>query len=224
MYKGLKSTFFLCVGIFLLISFSSSNSGELKFLVTYNGQPLVLNDTLLDEDSNQFTISAFRFYVGEIKLFYNEFEVGYDSNYHLIDIEKPQSQSLIFNTDKPLKFNKVEFVLGVDSATSNSGAMGGDLDPTKGMYWTWNSGYINFKLEGRHAKCYSRNKEFAYHLGGYASPFATAVAVRVPVKNGEVSFELSDFVNELQFNAEPRVMSPGIRAKSLSKTAATCFK
>ena len=24
----------------------------------------------------------------------------------------------------------------------------GDLDPLKGMYWTWQSGYINFKIEG----------------------------------------------------------------------------
>ena len=49
--------------------------------------------------------------------------------------------------------------------------MGGDLDPTKGMYWAWQSGYINFKMEGSCSQCLATKNNFEFHLGGYQQPF-----------------------------------------------------
>jgi hypothetical protein len=42
----------------------------------------------------------------------------------------------------------IRFLLGVDSARNVSGIQTGALDPARGMFWTWNSGYVMAKIEG----------------------------------------------------------------------------
>ena len=74
-------------------------------------------------------------------------------SYHLLNLESPSSMQLVLNVPSKLVFDQIQFDLGTDSLTNVSGAFGGDLDPVKGMYWTWNSGYINFKLEGTYPLC-----------------------------------------------------------------------
>ena len=81
------------------------------------------------------------------------------------------------------RHDKIKFNLGIDSLTNVSGVMGGDLDPTKGMYWTWQSGYINFKMEGSSAVCPTRNHEFQFHIGGYQDPFYAMQTLELEVKN-----------------------------------------
>jgi hypothetical protein len=58
----------------------------------------------------------------------------------------------------------------VDSLHNCSGAQSGDLDPVKGMFWTWNSGYIFFKLEGKSPASHSPGNIFEFHVGGYRKP------------------------------------------------------
>ena len=70
-----------------------------------------------------------------------------------------------------MRFNTIAFNLGIDSITNVSGAQGGDLDPTKGMYWAWQSGFINIKLQGTSNSCPPPKNEFEFHLGGYQYPF-----------------------------------------------------
>ena len=41
----------------------------------------------------------------------------------------------------------------------------------KGMFWTWNSGYIAFKMEGRSPESGEPAHTFSYHIGGYRSPY-----------------------------------------------------
>ena len=42
----------------------------------------------------------------------------------------------------------IQFLLGVDSAKNVSGIQSGVLDPARGMFWTWNTGYVMAKMEG----------------------------------------------------------------------------
>ena len=111
--------------------------------------------------------------------------------------------------------------MGIDSLTNVSGAMGGDLDPTKGMYWTWQNGYINFKLEGFNAVCNTRNHFFQYHLGGYQSPFATVQTLVLPLKSKAkevvVDVAIDKFLEEIDMSKTAEIMSPGAVAVELSK-------
>jgi len=38
------------------------------------------------------------------------------------------------------------------------------------MFWTWNSGYIFFKLEGNSPVSTQPNGKIEYHIGGFQSP------------------------------------------------------
>ena len=64
---------------------------------------------------------------------------------------------------------RIYFQIGIDSLTNVSGDLDGDLDPALGMYWAWNSGYINMKLEGKSSSCKSVKKEFQFHIGVIAT-------------------------------------------------------
>ena len=61
-------------------------------------------------------------------------------------------------------------MIGVDSLHNCSGAQSGVLDPINGMFWTWNTGYIFMKLEGKSPASKSPGHIFEYHIGGYKEP------------------------------------------------------
>lgn len=129
---------------------------------------------------------ALRFYLSNFSLVKDGETIWLEPNsYHLLDAAQPNTFQISFQLDKKLPFDALKFDLGIDSATNVSGAFGGDLDPTKGMYWAWQSGYINFKLEGKSPDCPSRNNAFQYHLGGYLPPFDCVQAITLPIAESQ---------------------------------------
>jgi hypothetical protein len=136
--------------------------------------------------------------------------------YRLLDAEHPERMVVHVPslTDHML--------LGVDSATNVSGAFGGDLDPTNGMYWTWQSGYINVKVEGRSPA--APGGVFELHLGGYAAPHATAQWVELPVRTGRCAIDVQRLMESVDLTGHAHVMSPGPEAMRLSRAAATMFQ
>jgi DNA-binding XRE family transcriptional regulator len=106
-------------------------------------------------------------------------------------------------------------------------AMGGDLDPTKGMYWTWQSGYVNFKAEGFYEKCPTRQGAFQFHLGGYMPPFLAARRIQIaatPGKNQQLQLDLTPFVDQVNWAKKHSIMSPGAETVRLSNVLATSFR
>jgi hypothetical protein len=93
----------------------------------------------------------------------------YISNeYNLIDVEDKESQQIVI----PEKgdYSSISFTIGVDSLHNCSGLQQGALDPVKGMFWAWNTGYIFLKLEGKSPNSKSPSNIFEYHIGGYKQP------------------------------------------------------
>lgn len=120
-----------------------------------------INDTL--------QLSLVKFYISNVAIEYENGSFYKEKNsFHLIDIENEKSlQFSIPKNNNPI--SKVFFNIGIDSTTSVSGAMSGDLDATNGMYWAWQSGYINMKIEGKSSSCKTRKNAFQFHIGGYLS-------------------------------------------------------
>jgi hypothetical protein len=115
----------------------------------------------------------------------------------------------------------IQFKLGIDSITNVSGAFGGALDPTKGMYWSWQSGYINFKMEGR-----VKDKNYLLHLGGYSSPFKAVQQVVLPVLHQSNEFKIVLPLKDLLQKEIPEnniIMSPSLAAVLISKKIASFF-
>ena len=170
-------------------------------------------------------VSMLRFYVSQVQLYSGDKVVWQEpDSYHLVDAA--DSASLRIALPFNVTANRLSFLLGTDSLANVSGAMGGALDPSKGMYWAWNSGYINFKLEGTSPVCTSRNNEFQFHLGGYAYPNATVHHISLKLSNASVivKVDIAQLLATVDLKALSKVMSPGADAVALSKQAAAIFR
>ena len=137
------------------------------------------------------------------------------------------NKSITLSVPTKLQFDSLKFNLGIDGVTNVSGAMGGDLDPTKGMYWTWQSGYINFKLEGKSSLSTHQKKEFQLHLGGYTQPLNALQTIILSVENKnstDVVFDVKQFIEEIDLSQQNHIMSPTTQSVILSRLATKCFK
>lgn len=177
-------------------------------------------------DGTEVSVTQFRFYVSHLSLFVNGVALSADTACHLIDASNRSSWELALPLVERESVDSIRFLLGVDSITNASGVHGGDLDPTTGMYWTWNSGYINLKLEGVSAKCTTKGNTFQFHLGGFLPPHFNAQWVGLAVPKDaplEVLVDVARLLDRVDLATECTVMSPGENAVRLTRIAATCF-
>ena len=220
----MRTVFVALLGLGLWIP--GAHSQRLVFMPVMHDVPLVLDQPRMLVNSKLVTITRFRFYAGHFELFHGGRAVHRHDAYHLIDAADPKTLSLDLGLTSAETIDSVVFTLGVDSLTNVSGAMAGDLDPIKGMYWTWNSGYINLKLEGTSPGSPYASRAFELHLGGYMPPFATAQRVVLPVSGSgpwAISVDVERLLQVADVTSKCNVMSPGKTAVRLSRTAASMF-
>ncbi|MBU6323924.1 MAG: hypothetical protein KJS92_00415 [Bacteroidetes bacterium] len=167
------------------------------------------------QSGDSLRIDVLRFYLGVLPS-----GEAINHSYHLIDLAHPESMHI------PLKPEMAQtpftLLLGVDSMTQMDGAGGGALDPTQGMYWTWQSGYIHLKLEGILHKAEGRNIPFSYHIGGFEGKDNTLQ--RIPAdQSGILKPRLDILFRKLDPALLPEVMSPGTKAVMISRAWKDCF-
>lgn len=174
--------------------------------------------------SEQTSFDVFKFYISNLEI---QFEDGSDfieqNGFHLVDLENEATQKWNLLNVPGKKIKKLKFTVGTDSATNVSGALDGDLDPIKGMYWAWNSGYINFKVEGNY-----KNQKYEYHIGGYLAPNATARTVEIDVFNSKkltlvVHVDVLAFLARINSEQQNSVLIPGPAASELADIFSTIF-
>ena len=225
-----------CVFIILIFAFKSfqvlaqtEQKRSIVFYPMFGNSILTPNNlfyTLSKGDSIQ--IEAFKFYISAIELLKDDKIVWKEENsFHLIDFADDKSLTIVIAGASNIIYNTIRFNLGIDSLTNVSGAMGGDLDPTKGMYWTWQSGYVNLKLEGRSNVCKSRNNAFQFHLGGYQYPFNALQKLILKVeenKKVDIVLDIKNFIESIDLSQQNQIMSPSKQAVSLSEKAVEIFR
>lgn len=222
--KFLKYWFLLLL-IISNVNLLFSQQKKIVFQPKFLNQPLKkdFNYTLKVTDSVEF--STFKFYISQLELFEGTKSVWKEEeSFHLVDVFDVNTLALSIPIN--VHFTKIKFQLGIDSVTNVSGAMGGDLDPTKGMYWTWQSGYINVKLEGKSNLCKNRHNEFQYHLGGYLFPFNSIRTIYIPVEqnnNIKININLEKFFDRLSISQYNHIMSPSKEAVYLSAKISESF-
>lgn len=214
--------------VFFLVYFSvisfSQNERSIQFVPVFQGKKVELSKKY-ESDGNWIQFESLRFYVSTVSIS-GEKSTWQDPNgAHLIDLE--DSLSLFISHDAK-KGNRLTFNIGLDSSTNVSGIMDGDLDPIKGMYWAWNTGYINFKLEGFSSESMLPDKHFEFHLGGYLFPNATIQAVEIPLDSWQdrivVELELGKLLPNLPWQSTPSILIPGKDAVKISKILPTLFQ
>lgn len=134
---------------------------------------LVLNDsTYTNANSDNFTVSKFKYYVSNIVLSKADGTKFIEKeSYYLIDHSINNTYSLVIDSIPIGTYVGISFILGVDSARNVSGAQIGALDPTNGMFWSWNQGYIFLMMEGNSPNSTAFNNTLIYHLGGFTKPY-----------------------------------------------------
>lgn len=225
------STAWLLFWLFSSIQ-TDAQSFSLHFQPVFQQKNVILDAPLLTVAGDSLALHTLRLYLCNFVFLKKEAAVWAEKNsHHLLDLEDTSTLDLRFGLPAGMGFDEVKFDLGVDSLTNASGALGGDLDPTKGMYWTWQSGYINAKIEGFFERSTARNHEFQFHLGGYLPPFQSVQAVAIKVRRVQnpsdlkfqLDFDLAPFFEKLDWAKRHSIMSPSAEAVRLSEVLAQSF-
>lgn len=177
--KSINNILLSLITLFTIVSISSCDkdddtptSGDVNVEFNYvfgsSSLPWDINTTMRHpKTGDTLTFTEFSFYVSNVRL-KNEDGSWWSEpeSYHLI-CAKCTDKNFFTLSDVPAgNYTEMEYTLGVDSTRNVSGAQTGDLSPTKGMFWSWNTGYIMLKAEGQSPQ--SSDGAFTFHLGGFS--------------------------------------------------------
>lgn len=219
---------FALSGLIHLTGVSAAKKIVLSFQAEINGETLVADSLyVLGHSGDSIRIETFRWYVSGVQLLAGGRAVWSETDgFHLVDIFDSSRKAFSVSIPSTVDYEQVRFNLGIDSMTNVAGAIGGDLDAVHGMYWTWQSGYINAKVEGTSSASPARKHEFQFHLGGYATPNASLQTITLNAPNTNkvrVVCDLGQWLQGIPMNTQHHIMSPSMDAVALSTQLAKLF-
>jgi hypothetical protein len=192
----------------------------LRFQLDYNKQPLVIGKSYYSTQKDSLKLSKFACYISNLKLVYSDGSMqSIDKKYILVHADSIQNLEIQFPTHKPVEASFLEFNIGVDSIPNTQGALAGDLDVQNGMYWAWQSGYINWKIEGTSTSCNTHKNQFAFHIGGYQANQNALRTLRLPFpKNAKnrLHIELTHFFDAVSLHEINTIQIPGEAAMKMA--------
>jgi hypothetical protein len=200
-----------------LLFFSLGCFGQKRIVIKFehiaNGKKIVLNDSMYENNfGEKYTISKLKYYVSNI-IFTTKGQREIDKKIHLIDASKNDS---IVKIDGR-KIIGISFTIGVDSALNCSGAQSGALDPLNDMFWTWNNGYVFFKLEGTSSSSTADKNRIEQHIGGYKGEYKAMRKIFLPIKKiGNtitIQMDLDKYWDNIKIAETPVIAAPGKQAK-----------
>jgi len=186
----------------------------------------------------QFTVRKFRYYISNIEFsdtvsgkFYRA-----KDQYFLVNEAEPGSKIIALELPAGV-YNKVSFLVGVDSLKNVSGAQSGALDPLNDMFWTWKSGYVMAKLEGQSPASTLPHRVFEYHIGGFGGvhnvlgrvALTLPVTVNIPAQKMEdvqIAADVGKWFSgtyQLSIARYPACTSVGVLAKQFSENYLRMF-
>lgn len=144
---------------------------RLHFENNVGGEDLVFGQKYVNPHGDTFQVSKFNYYISNVVITNTDNTIFVEPNsYHLIQ-QSDASQDFTVTNVPFGSYKSLSFMLGVDSARNVSGSQTGALDPLKDMFWTWNTGYIFFKLEGTSPQSPDPQHLLTYHVGGFGGPY-----------------------------------------------------
>ena len=200
---------------------------HVQFQPSFENKQLYLNTRYRTSLGDSIQLNTFRWYISNLQFIRQDQVVfNYPKQAILMDLSDRSSLHFVFAIEDTVQFDKLQFGLGVDSVTNDAGIHGGDLDPTKGMYWAWQSGYINTMIKGQFTLSSKPLKEFEFHLGGFMAPFNAYQRVSLPACSHDkltIQWDLDSWFSSPVFIQHDRIMSPRIEAVQMSEFLASQF-
>ena len=151
---------------------SGSGKVNLEFDHVVGTQALIFNSqTYMNANGDDYKVNTFKYYVSNIKFKKADGSgVAVAESYLLINAADASSKIQTLTNVPAGDYSGIEFTIGVDEARNFAGAQTGALDPAKGMFWSWNSGYIFLMFEGTSSKSTQASNQLFFHVGGAKAP------------------------------------------------------
>lgn len=203
------------------VSLETDATAALEITITHkvDGAPLQLNTTYINQLNEDFNINKFKYYISNVQLLTDNGAVAVPETYFLVDEETASSKSL--KTLIPTgTYTGISFLMGVDSLRNVSGAQTGALDPTLGMFWTWNTGYIMAKMEGFSSFSTLPNNKIEYHIGGFKQPYNILRPVTINFTNGEATLAENNIL-KVDLDADVQKWFSSVHSISIATNAGT---
>ena len=211
-----------------LLGQEKKDSLVMQLHLRFEKSQLVANQKYVSKTNDTLQIDTFRFYISNIEIQYADQTISKPkNNYHLVDLDFPETQRIPIDSYSKKSIQKITFAIGVDSLANVSGALAGDLDPSKGMYWAWQSGYINMKIEGKSPSCKTRKNQFQFHIGGYLKPNNAMRKVILMANTSkptlDVVVDLAAIFSKISLATTNSIMIPGKQAMQIADDSVNLF-
>lgn len=226
---------FLFIWVLMAIPVAGFSQKKISLIFHHKAgkEELILGNSYTTPLGEKILIQKFRYYVSNFSVTNKQgttFILPID--YFLVD--EADSLSKIINLSVPdISINSIQFLLGVDSIRNVSGVQTGALDPMKGMFWTWNSGYIMARLEGTSESSTIAGHYFTYHIGGFkgVNNSLKNISLTIPQVTGSIQevHIMADinawFKNssEIRVSETPVCHMPGPLAKKIADNYRSMF-
>ncbi len=205
-----------------------------QFQASVNAVPFSFDSIYQNHSGEAFKVRSFKYYVSHIRLVYEDGKtISIHQSPLLINEADSSSRQLQISAPKGT-VTGVRFLLGIDSLTNVNGVQTGDLDPAKGMFWIWNTGYIMAKLEGFSPQSKAPGKQYSYDVGGYKPGESVAREINLPLPS-VTNHQPSTFIinadiskwfygkNEIKISEQAMCHSPGNLAMQVADNYAAMF-
>jgi hypothetical protein len=169
--KAIRNFTILCLAIFTISSCQKADKAtEANVSFTFDNfvdeKAIEENTPLnyLNAAGNYYSVSLLKYYISNIILVDTKGKEIELNNNDLIDAfgnNKTDSYTIPNG-----EYRQMRFIFGVNADNNTSGDQSGDLDPSNGMLWSWATGYIFFKHEGKYLDAGNTEKPLEFHYGG----------------------------------------------------------
>ncbi|MDI3322395.1 MbnP family protein [Pinibacter soli] len=216
-----------------------------KFVLSFKGKvdnaDLAFNQTYQNTFGEPYTLTTFKYYIGDIQLLNTSSGKVYNvsnKTFYLVDASDSASSNITLKAPVGT-YDAINFTIGVDSIYNVSGAQSGDLDPAKGMFWTWNTGYIMAKMEGASPLSDLPNNRIQFHIGGFKTGESVVRNISLALPDGRTLAISSQGDSKVVINADANkwfynphdiriadtavCMTPGVLATSIADNYAKMF-
>lgn len=218
---------FLYLFIILPLALLGQESKSLFVQVDYNNSPLTLGKTYVSQKGDSLRINKFKCYFSDLKLHFTDgHSETIGKKYTLLDADSLAAAAYKMADFKNSSPGYLELSIGIDSIPNTQGALSNELDVQNGMYWAWQSGFINWKIEGTSSSCATHKQHYTFHVGGYKAKQNALRTIRLPFPQNAkniLHIDLAAFFNEISLKTTHTVQIPGDAAMLLANLFTKSF-
>lgn len=193
----------------------------IDFVNTVDGAPLKFGlFSYTNAAGNTYMINVLKYYISAFRLVSAGGDTITYNQYELIDASDETLSQITLPALPNNTYTEIIFNFGVDSLRNHDGDQEGDLDPVNGMIWTWATGYIFFKHEGKFINADGDEQFLLFH---YGTDRAFVPDISIPLSDFTINGEDKNLKLQFNLNAmyyEPNLVDFNVHNNHQSVTAA----